>query len=134
MRMWLVNPRLMCRRHLLGEHVELHMMVGCIVRGKSLAGYIETGLIDTRLIRRRHLELVREMERRGYTHASELPAFKALGKGGGIDAAGNLLELRRRCKSCAALMKDHYQHARGRKIQKRAQEQCALRLSQTGSR
>jgi hypothetical protein len=113
--MWLVNPRLMCRQHLLGEHVELHMMVGCLVRGKSLAGYIETGLIDTALIRRRHLELVREMERRGYTHASELPAFKAPVAGGSIDAAGNLLELRRRCKSCASRMKDHQNHSRGRK-------------------
>jgi len=104
MRMWLVNPRLMCRQHLLGEHVELHMLVGCIVRGKSLAGYIEQGLIDTALIERRHLELVREMERRGYRHGSELPAFKALAAGR-IDAVGNLLELKRRCKSCAARMK-----------------------------
>jgi len=101
MRMWLVNPRLMCRQHLLGEHVELHMMVGCIVRGKSLAGYIEQGLIDTALIERRHLELVREMERRGYTHGSELPAFK-VPAAGSIDRAQNLLELKRRCKSCAA--------------------------------
>ena len=25
MRMWMVNPRIMCRQHLLGEHVEIHM-------------------------------------------------------------------------------------------------------------
>ena len=104
MRMWLVNPRLMCRQHLLGEHVELHMLVGCIVRGTSLAGYIEQGLIDTALIERRHLELVREIKRRGYAHGSELPAFKALAAGR-IDAVGNLLELKRRCNSCAARMK-----------------------------
>ena len=23
MRMWMVNPKIMCRKHLLGEHVEL---------------------------------------------------------------------------------------------------------------
>jgi len=105
MRMWLVNPRLMCRQHLLGEHVELHMMVASIVRGKSLAGYIEQGLIDTALIERRHLELAREMERRGYRHGSELPAFQAPAAGR-INRARNLSELKRRCKKCAARMKD----------------------------
>ena len=25
MRMWMVNPKMMCNKHLLGEHVELHL-------------------------------------------------------------------------------------------------------------
>ena len=28
MRMWMVNPGFMCNKHLLGEHVECHMLVG----------------------------------------------------------------------------------------------------------
>lgn len=41
MRMWKVNPKNMCRQHLLGEHVECHMFVGAILKGISLSGYIK---------------------------------------------------------------------------------------------
>lgn len=33
MRMWLVPPSHMCRKHLLGEHVELHMLLGTLKKG-----------------------------------------------------------------------------------------------------
>ena len=36
MRMWLVNPALLCRQHLLGEHVEMHMFAGHILEGYVL--------------------------------------------------------------------------------------------------
>ena len=42
MRMWMVNPEILCRKHLLGEHVELHMLVGWIIKGKSIQGYLDT--------------------------------------------------------------------------------------------
>ena len=45
MRMWMVPPSKMCRKHLLGEHVELHMIAACLRLGKSIRGYVETGLI-----------------------------------------------------------------------------------------
>jgi hypothetical protein len=32
--MWMVDPRLVCSKHLLGEHVELHMFVGCLLKRK----------------------------------------------------------------------------------------------------
>ena len=74
MRLWPVPPQTMCRQHLLGEHVETHMMVGSLIRSKSMEGFYD-GLIDTRLIRPRHDALVAEMLRRGYRHNSPLPAF-----------------------------------------------------------
>lgn len=72
MRMWMVNPKKMCRKHLLGEHVELHMFVGTIKKGISIQGYIDNGLVNPRMIKKRHKELVKEMERRGYNHNSPL--------------------------------------------------------------
>lgn len=75
MRLWPVDPRTMCRQHLLGEHVETHMIVGSLLRGKGLEGFYERGLIDTRLIRARHDTVVVEMMRRGYAHRSPLPDF-----------------------------------------------------------
>lgn len=77
MRMWLVDPELMCRNHLLGEHLELHILAGCLNRGKNIRGFIEQGLVDPTLICKRHAELVTEMERRGYSHSSPLPELPA---------------------------------------------------------
>ena len=36
MRMWMVDPQIMCRQHLLGEHTEMHMFVGTLKRGPAL--------------------------------------------------------------------------------------------------
>ncbi len=47
MRMWNVLPEYLCRKHLLGEHVEMHMFVGTIKRGVSLNGYIKNKLVET---------------------------------------------------------------------------------------
>jgi hypothetical protein len=99
--MWLVNPQFMCRKHLLGEHVELHMIVGCINRGTSLEGYYENGLINTAKIRIRHEELAKEIAKRGYKHNSPLPEFKDPERGV-VDILKNLLDLTERCEECKA--------------------------------
>jgi len=72
MRMWMVDPRTMCRQHLLGEHVELHMIVGAHRRGKSLRWMIDRWLLWPRKVLERHEDLVAEMTRRGYRHNSPL--------------------------------------------------------------
>ena len=36
MRMWMIDPTMLCTKHLLGEHVELHMFVGTINKNKKL--------------------------------------------------------------------------------------------------
>ena len=72
MRMWGVNPRIMCRRHLLGEHVEMHMAVGAFRRGRSLDWMLGKGLLVPYRVRGRHDELAGEMQRRGYRHGSPI--------------------------------------------------------------
>ena len=99
MRMWMVPPKLMCRQHLLGEHVEIHMLVGTIKRNKSVQGYVDNGLIDTNQIQTRHDELVQEMLSRGYNHKSELQYEDKLHVGT-VDSAGSIQELSRRCAGC----------------------------------
>jgi hypothetical protein len=99
MRMWMVNPRLMCRQHLLGEHVELHMFVAGIQRGLNLQGYLDKQLLEPHNIVRRHDELVRELQRRGYHHRSPLPEFVPP-RVGRVNRRVNLAELARRCKQC----------------------------------
>jgi len=89
----------MCDRHLLGEHVELHMLVGSLRRKKTLTGFLEGGLVELHSIRSRHTDLVLEMKSRGFRHASPLPAFRGR-KAGQVDARLNLKELARRCEDC----------------------------------
>lgn len=102
MRMWNVDPKLMCNKHLLGEHVEMHMFVGTIQKGISMQGYLDGGLVETQHIRQRHDELVAEMERRGMNHKSPLPTYMCETAGHvGIEA--NLVEMARRCPACRAL-------------------------------
>lgn len=72
MRMWMIDPATMCRKHLLGEHYEIHMIIGAVTKGKNLAGYIEKGLIFPWSLYTRHCELAEEMVARGYKHNSNL--------------------------------------------------------------
>jgi Pyrimidine dimer DNA glycosylase len=104
MRMWMVDPVLMCRRHLLGEHVECHMIRGSVRRGRTLTGFVQTGLVDSRQLVRRHDELATEMLRRGYRHESLLIAdFDDTSAPGDVDVSASLRELAARCKECDAL-------------------------------
>lgn len=99
MRMWRIDTSKLCRNHLLGEHLEMHMFVGTILKNKSLNGYIDGGLIEVHNIQKRHGELVVEMLRRGYNHKSSLPKFQSY-IAGKIDIDKNIQDLKNRCKEC----------------------------------
>lgn len=82
MRMW--HPDLvahMCRKHLLGQHVELHMILGSIKKKKSLKGFIDKQIVSPRNINSMHKLVVEEMLKRGYNHNSELIADMSTHKG-----------------------------------------------------
>lgn len=98
MRMWGVEPRLLCKKHLLGEHVEMHMFVGHLNKGRQLGKYLD-GLVQRELVRERHDRLADEISRRGYKHGSPLPDYDRRPEGW-IDARENLKELARRCPGC----------------------------------
>ena len=109
MRMWMVPPQCLCRKHLLGEHVELHMLVGTLRRGKSIAGFLAGGLVAPMDIFQRHEALVQEMLRRGYRHQS--PMSKTVFEEalehvspeslkGHVNWKENLAVLRQRCGDC----------------------------------
>jgi len=104
--MWMVDPKVMCRKHLLGEHVELHMFVGSINRGMSMAGYLRNNLLEPAALHARHDALSEEMMRRGYRHRSpllkvEIP-FKLEDAFVEVDSDASLKDLIRRCPECAA--------------------------------
>lgn len=106
MRMWLVDPSLLCDKHLLGEHLEMHMFAGTIKKKVSLNGYIKNGLVDLRLINQRHDALVKEMVSRDINHKSPLEYIEPIEEGN-VNVEENLKELCKRCPSCRRrIMKD----------------------------
>ena len=107
MRMWDLPPAHMCRKHLLGEHVEMHMLVGSFRKGTSLKGYLNNGLLDPSKVFQRHEELVAEMKSRGYNHKS--PIDRALCDGIAkkynnyhftFSSSKNAQDLKSRCEEC----------------------------------
>src|SRR5690606_16221724 len=72
MRMWMVDPRILCQQHLSGEHVEIHMFIGSMNRGGCKPGQY-VGLLETRNLKSRHDALVEEMLSRGWMgHKTDL--------------------------------------------------------------
>ena len=102
--MWMVDPRHMCRAHLLGEHVELHMLVGHLRRGRQIEGYIEHNCVEPRSLQARHRALAAEMQRRGYRHASPLLAVprRTLARYAAVRVNRRLAlrDLTGRCEAC----------------------------------
>lgn len=105
MRMWMVPPHLLCRKHLLGEHVEMHMFGGSVEKGIRMDGYIQGGLLDPSQLAQRHDALAAEMIARGYRHMSPLPeswstTMASRYKAEEVSVESNLNELSRRCVEC----------------------------------
>lgn len=79
-RIWRLPITILDRRHLLGEHVELHILASVILkkRNKIKGGYQNHPetiryMNDIGKLVSRHNEQVNEMKRRGYKHNSPLP-------------------------------------------------------------
>lgn len=105
MRMWMVDPVIMCNKHLLGEHVECHMFVGHLQRKRQITNYIRLNLLQPGCLRQRHDQLSQEMTRRKMSHKSPLPEFDIsyLPKEHQtyiVNADTSLKEILRRCPDC----------------------------------
>ena len=68
MRMWLCDPSILCKNHLLGEHGEIHKHRHNFIKKHRMAGRM--GQIEPSAMLTRHDELAKEMTRRGYNHNS----------------------------------------------------------------
>lgn len=102
MRQWQVPPECLCDKHLLGEHVEHHMMLGHLAKFRSVDRYL-SGLFDPSILVERHAELVLELSSRGMNHKSPLDQDqlnKVCLPKGYVDIEESYRELSRRCLWC----------------------------------
>lgn len=66
----MVDPKIMCDQHLLGEHLETHMFLGSLKKNTKLDGYADSNCLELLSLKDRHDSLVKEMESRGMKHNS----------------------------------------------------------------
>ena len=106
MRMWMLPPEYLCRKHLLGESNEIHKHKHNFEKHHSIKGRIfPIVLIEPENMKSRHDELAQEMIRRGYNHNSPyeqpdlsyLPDDQRYAK---VDLEYNLNDLCERCPEC----------------------------------
>ncbi|HUQ85443.1 MAG TPA: pyrimidine dimer DNA glycosylase/endonuclease V [Candidatus Limnocylindrales bacterium] len=82
MRIWDLSPSILCRKHLLGEHLELHSIWTVITQNKKgYSRHPETlrWVGKLKALYNRHDHLVNEMKNRGYNHHSDLDKKLATG-------------------------------------------------------
>jgi pyrimidine dimer DNA glycosylase len=82
MRIWDLSPSVLCRKHLLGEHRELHAIWTVLTQNKK--GYTKhpetlRWVGKLKALYNRHEKLVEEMKKRGYNHKSDLDSSLATG-------------------------------------------------------
>lgn len=86
MRVWDIHVKHLCRKHLLGEHRELHGLWNILTKHGGKGGYsshpeTKRWIGKLRALHDRHEALVVEMQKRGYNHHSPLDKKLATGKG-----------------------------------------------------
>jgi len=101
---------MLCRKHLLGEQNEIHKHRHNSVKRHSVSGRVAAGQIEPASMWRRHEELVAEMLRRGYRHASpyEQPDISYLPTAeqtAVVDVRLSKGDLSARCPECEQRMK-----------------------------
>jgi len=90
MRMWMIDPKLMCIQHIVGEHRELHALKGSLERTKpecnnyerhikNIITLAKEGFIDLKSLKSRHEELVKHIENHN-SPMENVPTLKHLPK------------------------------------------------------
>lgn len=119
MRMWMINPKLLCDRHLLGEHGELHKHKPSFLKRHSITGRIYPIVqVEPLAMEKRHNQLAKEMLLRGMNHNSpyQLPDLSYLPNNerrAKVDTKLSIQDLTNRCINCKQLiMKEQANYGR----------------------
>lgn len=107
MRMWGINPELLCRNHLLGEHNEIHKHRHNFEKKHKITKRIFPIVqIEPQNMKKRHDELVAEMIKRNYNHNSpyeqpDISYLKPEERYARINENISISDLINRCPECA---------------------------------
>jgi len=110
MRMWGIDPKFLCQKHLIGEHGEIHKHRHIFVKKYKITKRITPIVqIEPENMQKRHDELVLEMLKRGYNHNSpyEQPNLSYLNNNeryAQININISIKDLINRCPECAKII------------------------------
>lgn len=102
----MIDPTKLCRKHLLGEHGEIHKHRHNFVKQHSISGRLMPIVqIEPSSMKIRHDELAKEMIRRGYSHQSpyDMPSLSYLSstdREARVDIEISKKDLKKRCRDC----------------------------------
>lgn len=111
MRMWMVNPRIMCNKHLGGEYAEFYKHKWTFENKHKKDKYIENNCLEPRSMQKRHDELVEERLRRGLKAkgtfiAPDISYLPEHQQNHTIDVEMNLKLLIDKCPDCKKLYEE----------------------------
>lgn len=112
MRMWGINPEFLCKKHLIGEHGEIHKHRHNFEKKHKITKRIKPIVqIEPQNMEKRHEQLAEEMLKRGYNHKSPytLPDLSYLSneeRYAKIDIYNSIEDLSNRCPECKKRIKN----------------------------
>lgn len=108
--MWMIDPKKLCRNHLLGEHNEIHKHKHNFEKHHSISGRLyPIVLIEPSSMEKRHEELAKEMLARGYKHQSpyqqpDLSYLTEEQRNVKANIPYNIEDLCNRCEECRKML------------------------------
>lgn len=114
MRMWNIDPKLLCLQHLMSEHVQMHMAAKRINKGQNLLGYIMKGMIEPHNVVKRHDELAQELDDRGHHHKTPIEITTTVKEEGHIDLLKSIKTLAETCLDCRQRILDSIKQQKGK--------------------
>ena len=112
--MWMINPKLLCNKHLLGEHGEIHKHRHNFVKQHKITKRISPVVqIEPENMETRHNALAEEMIARGFNHNSpfvqpDISYLKPDERFAKADLSINIIDLKNRCPECANRITSKY--------------------------
>ena len=106
----MIEPRLLCKKHLIGEHGELHKFRSSFEKGYKIDKRVcPVVQIEPLKMKERHDQLVEEMKIRGYNHKSsyEQPGLSKYNPDQlnvKADLEYNIKDLAARCEVCRKIL------------------------------
>lgn len=71
----MLNPQMLCRQHLVGQHLECHMVLGILNKKLNVDGYVQSNCLEIPSIQSYHDDCVIEMLKRNYNHNSPIQSI-----------------------------------------------------------
>ena len=103
----MVDPSILCRKHLIGEYREMFTFIGSLKKQISMNGYLKNNLFEPLSIQSRFNELKNEMIKRGYKPKKEFiydeSIIQYLGESNiniKVNTEDSLNDLLCRCEEC----------------------------------